>query len=32
MDYLFLKLFWFVIIAFAFGGCVGWFTCSRNEE
>ncbi len=32
MDYLFLKLFWFVAFAFVLGLAVGWFTCNGNEE
>ncbi len=32
MDYLFLKLFWFVAIAFAIGLGVGWFTCSHDND
>ena len=32
MGYLFLKLFWYVAIAFVVGLVVGWVTCSRAED
>ena len=32
MDYLFVKLIWFVGFAFALGLAVGWFTCTRDSE
>lgn len=32
MGYLFLKLIWYVAIAFAVGLVVGWVTCSRIED
>lgn len=32
MGYLFVKLFWYVLLAFAIGLIVGWFTCSEAEN
>lgn len=32
MDYVFLKLFWYVVGAFALGLFVGWFSCRRRIE
>ena len=32
MDYMLAKFIWYVAIAFIMGACVGWFTCSRNED
>lgn len=32
MDYMLAKFIWFVMLAFALGVGVGWFTCGRNEE
>ena len=32
MDYLFFKLIWWVMLAFALGGFVGWYSCGRNPE
>lgn len=32
MGYLFMKLFWYVMLAFLVGLAVGWATCSRIEE
>ncbi len=32
MDYVFLKLFWYVVGAFALGLFVGWFACRRRVE
>ena len=29
MDYLAYKLAWWLLAAFALGGCVGWFSCGR---
>lgn len=29
MDYLFVKLFWYLAAAFAIGLLVGWVSCSR---
>ena len=31
VDYLFYKLFWYVLAAFAFGLFVGWRSCSRDS-
>ncbi len=32
MDYLFVKLIWYLAIAFAIGLFVGWFSCSRARD
>ncbi len=32
MDYLFVKLFWYVLAAFAIGLFVGWFSCGNKAE
>lgn len=32
MDYLFVKLFWYIVVAFAIGLVVGWLSCSRAED
>jgi hypothetical protein len=32
MDYLVVKLLWYVISAFLIGGFVGWYSCGRTEE
>ena len=32
MDYLFLKLFWYLVVAFLIGIAMGWLTCSRRTE
>jgi len=32
MGYLFIKLFWYVAIAFLVGLVVGWTTCNRIED
>lgn len=32
MDYLFLKLGWYLLAAFAIGACVGWFSCGRIRD
>ncbi len=32
MDYLFVKLFWYVLAAFAIGLFVGWISCARTAR
>jgi hypothetical protein len=32
MDYLFVKLVWYVVAAFAVGLVVGWFSCGRPRK
>lgn len=32
MDYLFLRLIWWIALAFVFGVVAGWFACGREEE
>lgn len=32
MSYLFVKLFWYVLLAFVIGLIVGWFTCTSADE
>lgn len=32
MDYLILKLFWYLVAAFAIGVFVGWISCGRVED
>lgn len=32
MDYLILKLFWYLVAAFAIGVVVGWISCGRVED
>ena len=32
MDYLFLKLIWWIALAFALGFAAGWTSCGREEE
>jgi hypothetical protein len=32
MDYLFIKLLWYILLAFAIGMFVGWFSCGRAED
>lgn len=32
MGYLFLKLFWFVVLAFVIGLAVGWVTCNGADN
>lgn len=32
MDFLFVKLIWFILFAFLLGLAVGWLTCTRPEE
>ena len=32
MDYLLVKLFWYVLLAFALGGFVGWYSCGRQQD
>jgi Na+/H+-dicarboxylate symporter len=31
MDYLFLKLIWWIVLAFAIGLLVGWTSCGQDE-
>ena len=32
MDYLLAKFIWYVLIAFALGAFVGWYSCGRSED
>jgi hypothetical protein len=32
MDYLLIKLFWYVMAAFAIGLAVGWISCGPVED
>lgn len=32
MDYLLIKLFWYLAVAFVIGLIVGWVSCGRAEE
>jgi uncharacterized membrane protein YeaQ/YmgE (transglycosylase-associated protein family) len=32
MDYLFLKLIWWIVLAFAVGLMAGWMACGRDEK
>lgn len=32
MDYLFLKLIWWIALAFVLGIISGWLSCGREEE
>jgi hypothetical protein len=32
MDYLFLKLIWWIALAFVLGGIAGWMSCGTPEE
>lgn len=32
MDYLLLKLMWYVVVSFVIGLFVGWYSCSRIED
>ena len=32
MDYLFVKLFWYICAAFLIGIAMGWFSCGRRAE
>ena len=32
MDYVLMKLFWYVVGAFVLGLLVGWFSCGRRAE
>ena len=32
MDYLFIKLFWYVAAAFAIGLAVGWISCGAVDD
>lgn len=31
MDYLFLKLIWWIALAFAIGAVAGWTACGRDD-
>lgn len=31
MDYLFVKLLWYVLAALALGVAVGWYSCGRSD-
>lgn len=32
MDYLFLKLIWWIALAFVLGGLTGWYSCGERED
>lgn len=32
MDYLFLKLIWWIALAFVLGAVAGWLSCGGTEE
>ena len=32
MDYVFIKLIWYIAAAFALGLAVGWFACKRAKN
>lgn len=32
MDYLFLKLIWWIALAFILGTIAGWMSCGEREE
>lgn len=32
MDYLLIKLFWYLVVAFVIGLIVGWVSCGREES
>jgi hypothetical protein len=32
MDYLFIKLFWWIALAFALGLAAGWISCGSEDE
>jgi hypothetical protein len=32
MDYLFLKLIWWVALAFVLGICAGWISCDGEKK
>ena len=32
MDYLFIKLIWYIAAAFALGLVVGWLSCTRKSD
>ena len=32
MDYLFLKLIWYIALAFALGLAIGWFACTQAKN
>ncbi len=32
MDYLFLKLIWWIALAFVLGALTGWYSCGERDE
>ena len=32
MDYLFMKLIWWIALAFVLGAIAGWLSCGMTEE
>lgn len=32
MDYLFVKLIWWILLAFALGLATGWYSCGEDEQ
>ncbi len=32
MEYLVVKLFWYLVVAFAIGMFVGWVSCGTNKD
>lgn len=32
MDYLLIKLFWYLLVAFVIGLLVGWISCGQAEQ
>jgi hypothetical protein len=32
VDYLFMKLLWYIVSAFLIGAFVGWYSCGRAAE
>ncbi len=32
MDYLFLKLIWWIALAFVLGAATGWLSCGRTDK
>ena len=32
MDYLFLKLIWWIALAFVLGALTGWYSCGDRDE
>lgn len=32
MDYLFMRLIWWILLAFVLGLGAGWISCGREEE